>query len=224
MAIDCENESDGKCIASEFCIIDGSGILNEVKMKNRNGSSEYFIGESENSNIKKGEVKMSEDKIVKCGEVNKGAFEIATKLINMRQLDGNRMGLEDSNTNTNLISKHYSPLIVRKYNIVNGWPCWVGMICDEDLSDLDQIVNGVFDACTAEGMITNNLQQLRNVTGILSETIQVYYNGKKKNCVEGVIISLYCDKVFVQNAMGDFMNHTSCRIEYAGIMAMVPHI
>jgi hypothetical protein len=152
------------------------------------------------------------------------AKETALKLIDERMLDGNRMGINDNLTNTNLISKHYSPLTVRKFNIVNGWPLYLGLICDEDLSELDRVVNGIMDACNEKGMLSNNIQSMRNVTGILSETIQKFYNDKKKNCVEGVAILLYVDKCAIQNFFGDFMNHTSCRIEWAGIMSMLPHI
>jgi len=153
------------------------------------------------------------------------AYKIAQDLIEDRQLfDGARMGIHDAQTNTNLISKHYSPLIVRKYNIVNGWPLYIGLICDEDLSDLDGIVNGIMAACSKFGMLTNNIQSMRNVTGIISETLQQYFNAKKENCVEGVAILLYVDKCAIENFFGDFMNHTSCRIEWAGIMSMLPHI
>jgi len=150
--------------------------------------------------------------------------EIATNLIELRKLNGNRMGIEDSLTNTNLISKHYSPLIVRKLNIMNGWPLYIGMICDEDLSDLDAVVNGIFTSCKDAGMLENSIQNMRNFTGILSETLQVYYNNKKENCVEGVAILLYVDKCAIENFFGDFMNHTSCRIEWGAILSMLPHI
>ena len=81
-------------------------------------------------------------------EINKEyteSFNIAKQLISDRMLYENRMGINDDKVNTNLISKHYSPMIVRKYNIVKGWPLYIGLICDEDLSDLDHIVNGVID-------------------------------------------------------------------------------
>ena len=149
---------------------------------------------------------------------------IATRLIKERQLDGGRMGIDDDICNTNLISKHYSPLVVRKYNIINGWPMYVGLICDEDLSDLDTVVNGVISACDAAGMIDNNIQNIRNLSGILSETLITYYGNKKKHCVEGVALLLYVDKCAIENFFGDFMNHTSCRIEWAGIIGMLPHI
>lgn len=151
-------------------------------------------------------------------------YEYTKELINERKLDGNRMGIKDDLTNTNLISKHFSPMVIRKYNLVNGWPCWIGLIIDEDLSDLDKVINDTYRACNEAGMICNNIQQLRNLTGILSESITKYYNNKKENCVEGVAIALYTDKNYIQNFMGDFMNHTSCRIEWGSALAMLPHI
>jgi len=207
-------EIDPSCDATGFCKADKP--LKKVRESMCCERINETIVKNEKENVMNGKVEFVENK--------KNVKSLAKALIESRQLDGNRMGFNDDTTNTNLISKHYSPLIVRKYNIINGWPLWIGMICDEDLSDLDMVVNDVIEACEDAGMISNNIQQARNITGILSESIQLHYNSKKKNCVEGVIISLYLDKLFCQNAMGDFMNHTSCRIEYAGIMAMVPHI
>lgn len=169
---------------------------------------------------------MTERKIMANKEsVNKmDPYEVAKKLIIERTLSGNRMGVNDDLTNTNLISKHYSPLTIRKYNLVNGWPCWIGLIIDEDLSDLDMVVNKAYKACKEAGMVCNNIQQIRNITGIISETITEHYNNKKENCVEGVAITLYTDKNYVQNFMGDFMNHLSCRNEYGFALSMLPHI
>jgi hypothetical protein len=152
------------------------------------------------------------------------AKELAVKLIKDKCLHGDRMGVNDDLTNTNLISKNFSPLTVRKYNAIGMWPVWIGLIIDESLSDLDFVVNGILEACEEAGMISNNIQHLRNITGILAEGIKIYYNGKKKNCVEGIAIALYADKTYIQNFSGDFMNHTSVRIEWAGILAMLPHI
>ena len=115
-------------------------------------------------------------------------------------------------------------MCIRKYNIIMGWPLWIGLICDESLSDLDLVVNGAIQACEDAGMICNDIQQIRNITGILSETVKKHYNSKKPNCVEGIAIALYVDKNYVQNFYGDFMNHTSCRIEWAGALSMLPHI
>ncbi len=150
--------------------------------------------------------------------------QLAKKIISERTLDHGRMGINDDMTNTNLISKNFSPLTVRKYNAVGMWPCWIGLIIDESLSDLDFVVNGILEACEENGMFANDIQQIRNITGILSEGIKTYYNEKKKNCVEGIAIALYVDKNYIQNFSGDFMNHTSVRIEWAGIMAVLPHI
>jgi len=150
--------------------------------------------------------------------------ELAKKIIKERTLDHGRMGINDDMTNTNLISKNFSPLTVRKYNAIGMWPVWIGLIIDESLSDLDFVVNGILDSCEEAGMFSNDIQHIRNITGVLTEGIKVYYNSKKKNCVEGIAIALYVDKNFVQNFSGDFMNHTSCRIEWAGIMSVLPHI
>ena len=177
-------------------------------------------------NQKKKERMMTEEKKEnKIREtVEKFTKELAMNLIKERTLDHGRMGINDDMTNTNLISKNFSPLTVRKYNAVGMWPLWIGLIIDESLSDLDFVVNGILEACEENGMFANDIQQIRNITGILSEGIKIYYNGKKKNCVEGIAIALYVDKNFVQNFAGDFMNHTSCRIEWAGIMSILPHI
>jgi hypothetical protein len=152
------------------------------------------------------------------------ALDISKRLIEERQLGSGRMGINDDKTNTNLISKHYSPMIVRKYNIINGWPLYLGIIADSNLDTLDSIVNATIKQCKEAEMITNSIQNMRNLTGILSETIIEYYNQEKENCVEGVAILLYVDKCVIENFYGDFMNHTSCRIEWAGIMGMIPHI
>ena len=157
-------------------------------------------------------------------EVTSDVKKFATELIKTRNIGGGRFGIEDSMCNTNLISKHYSPLTTRKYNIINGWPMFVSMICDEDMSDIDQVVNGVIDACDEVGLIGNNVQNLRNITGILSETILKHYNTKKKNCVEGIYILLICDKVYVCNAFGDMMNHEKCLNEIMGVYNLAPHV
>lgn len=157
-------------------------------------------------------------------KIKEEASKIAARLINERQLDNGRMGINDDLTNTNLISKHYSPMIVRKYNIINGWPLYLGIIADSNLNNLDSIVNSVIKQAKKAGMLTNSIQNMRNLTGILSETIIEYYNAEKDNCVEGVAIMLYVDKCVIENFFGDYMNHTSCRIEWAGILGIIPHI
>ena len=152
--------------------------------------------------------------------------EIAKQLIEERKLYGNRMGINDDLCNTNLISKNYSPMFIRKYNLtaLNNWPLYVSMICDEDISDIDKVVNGAIKAYEDAGLIGNNLQSMRNLTGIISETLSKYYNNKKENCVEGIAITLYIDKAYIQNFCGDYMNHAQCRSEYTSALNMMTQI
>jgi hypothetical protein len=163
---------------------------------------------------------VDKESVVKKNET----YEIAKNLIKERQLSGNRMGINDDLTNTNLISKNFSPLFIRKYNIINGWPLYISMIVDEDVSDIDSVVNSVVTACKDSGMLENNLQSMRNFTGILSETLITHYNKKKENCVEGVGILLAIDKAMISSLYGDHMNHTMCRNEFYSILNMMPHI
>jgi len=151
---------------------------------------------------------------------------IAEKLIGERQLAGKRMGMNDDGCNTNLISKNYSPMFIRKFNAtaVTNWPMYISMICDEDVSDIDMVVNGALDAYEEAGLIGNDLQAMRNLTGIVSETLSRYYNAKKKNCVEGIAITLYVDKAYIQSLSGDFMNHGQCRAEYTAALNMMTQI
>lgn len=153
-------------------------------------------------------------------------IEIAKELIKIRQLAGNRMGLNDDLCNTNLISKHYSPMFIRKYNAaaLSNWPLFVSMICDENVESIDSVVNGAIKAYEEAGLFGNNLQSMRNFTGILSETLSLYYNDKKENCVEGIAITLYIDKAYIQNFSGDFMNCFLCRAEYSAALIMMTQI
>lgn len=151
------------------------------------------------------------------------AEKIATELIDKRKLSGNRMGINDDLCNTNLISKNYSPMFIRKFNptCLNNWPLYISMICDEDISDIDKVVNGALKSCEEIGLIGNNLQNMRNFTGIISETLSKYYNSKKENCVEGIAITLYIDKSYIQNFTGDYMNHSMVRSEYTQALLML---
>jgi len=167
-----------------------------------------------------------EGKRVNMGIERRRALDIASRLIKDRQLCGNRMGLNDDLCNTNLISKNYSPMFIRKFNAscLNNWPLYISMICDEDISDIDKVVNGALKAYDDAGLVNNNLQSMRNLTGILSETISKYYNSIKENCVEGIAITLYVDKAYIQNFTGDYMNHAQCRAEYTSALLMMTQI
>lgn len=161
-------------------------------------------------------------------ETKKGndSYEVSKRLIKERQLVGGRMGINDDLCNTNLISKNYSPMFIRKFNATSlcNWPLYVSMICDEDVSDIDQVVNGVLRAYTEAGLMQNNLQSMRNLTGIISETLSKYYHNKKENCVEGIAVTLYIDKAYIQSFTGDYMNHAQCRSEYTSALMMMTQI
>jgi hypothetical protein len=126
--------------------------------------------------------------------------------------------------NTNLISKQYSPMIIRKYNIASGWPVYIGIICDYSLSELDDVVNKYSEQAKNLGYLSNDIQMIRNFAGFLTDSIQEHYNALKINCVEGVAVFIYVDKCAVSSLYGDFMNHNACRQEFYFILNTLPHI
>jgi len=130
------------------------------------------------------------------------------------------VGLKEVNTSTRLLGKNYSPLIVRKYQM-HGWPLFISLICDISLSDLDNVVYN-FDSDW--GDIKDDIQEVRNYTGALSECILDHYNMKKRGCVEGVAVLWYIDKCFISSLYGDFMVHASCKQELYAIINTLPHI
>ena len=113
---------------------------------------------------------------------------------------------------TKLVDKHYSPLVIRKYTHW-GFPIYVALITDDDLSDLDTVVVEFMN--TNKKDWTNNIQGLRNLAGRMTEYLNVFYTKS-----EGVAVIFYVDKMFVSSLMGDFMNHTSCRVELYGLLNM----
>ena len=114
---------------------------------------------------------------------------------------------------TKLIDKHYSPLVIRKYTHW-GFPIYIGLITDDDLSNLDDVVVGFMNTNKDEGWV-NNIQKLRNLAGAMTEYLNEYYRR-----TEGVAVVFYVDKCFISSLHGDFMNHTSCRIEFYGLLNM----
>lgn len=131
--------------------------------------------------------------------------------------------IDDSKTATRLLEKNYSPMIIRRYNAKN-WPMFVAIICDYDLTDLDEVVVGVMDEWEKMGLFTNEIQKLRNFTGYLSDSITKYYNAKKKGCVEGVAIIAYFDKIAISSLTNDFMSCTNCKIELFNLLTMMTQI
>jgi hypothetical protein len=134
------------------------------------------------------------------------------------------MKLSSKKVATKLLDKHYSPMIVRKYQVKEGWPLFVGIICDESLSDLDEVVHASLEKCRENGMMQNDIQSLRDVTGFVSQNIIDYYDKKKTGCVEGVAVLWYCDKMWISSLFGDFMTHLSCKLELYQIINTMPHV
>jgi len=131
------------------------------------------------------------------------------------------MGRNDDSVSTRLLDKNYSPLIVRKY-MTEGWPMYIGLICDVSLSDLDKVVLGVLDE--HKDMLVNDIQSLRNITGVLSDALLTHYDSVKRGCVEGIAVLFYADKTFISSLWGDFMTHGSCKQELYFIINTLPHI
>jgi hypothetical protein len=123
-----------------------------------------------------------------------------------------RIGLNDDEVSTKLLDKNFSPMIIRKYTRI-GFPLYVHIICDQNLDDLDTIVHDCIDMCRKDGILKNNIQSLRNFTGVLSDYINNHYDNIKRGCVESLGIIFYADKILISSLSGDAMNHFSCREE-----------
>lgn len=120
---------------------------------------------------------------------------------------------KDDKVFTKLIDKHFSPLVIRKYTHW-GFPIYIGMITDNDLTDFDKVVVDFMNEHAKEGWV-NNVQTLRNFAGALTEYLNILYEK-----TEGVAVVFYVDKMFISSLHGDFMNHTSCRIEFYSLLTM----
>ena len=118
----------------------------------------------------------------------------------------------ENNTFTKLVDKQYSPLVIRKYTHW-GFPIYVGLITDNDLTDLDDVVTEYIKNNIEQWV--NNVQKLRNFAGALCDHLNTVYEK-----TEGVAVVFYVDKCFISSLYGDFMNHTSCRIEFYGLLNM----
>lgn len=128
---------------------------------------------------------------------------------------------DDSSTNTRLLDKHWSPLIVRKYQ-KEGWPMFVGIICDANLDDLDSKVNEISEE--GKQFLDGGIQGVRNFCGFLSDELFKHYDSQKKGCLEGLAVLWYVDKMFCSSLFGDFMVHASCKQELFGIINTLPHV
>jgi len=114
---------------------------------------------------------------------------------------------------TKLVDKHHSPLVIRKYTHW-GFPIYIALIVDENISDLDEIVVAFMKANKETGWV-ENIQSIRDLAGELTEHLNDHYDS-----AEGVGVIFYVDKMFVSSLHGDFMNHTSCRIELYSLLTM----
>lgn len=115
---------------------------------------------------------------------------------------------------TELITKNFSPLVIRKRHIW-GWPLYVGMICDDNLSDIDQVIIDFKN----KNSRPKNIQEIRNFTGGLNELlIEKYPN------TEGAAVVWYVDKCMISSLWGDFMTHNMCRNEFYTLLQMMCHV
>jgi len=114
---------------------------------------------------------------------------------------------------TKLVGKNYSPLIIRRYSL----PIlhFVAIISDNDLSDLDNVVRDFWK----KNKLVNDIQALRNLAGILSDTIIEHYEK-----VEGVAVIFVADKMVISSLAGDFMNHEQCRIELYSLLNFMTNV
>ena len=172
--------------------------------------------------------------------------------VNMSEQANAGMTRDDSTTATRLLDKNWSPLIVRKYQM-EGWPMYIGIICDANLNDLDKFVYDIVDTLFREveiekqveyevegvvkteiikinkripikGFMDGTIQGVRNTCGLLGDRLVEKYNIVKRGVAEGVIVCWYVDKMFCSSAYGDFMTHTKCAMEFYQIVNTLPHI
>jgi hypothetical protein len=153
----------------------------------------------------------------------KAVMEVKNEGVNMGKEANAGFCMDDSKTATRLLQKQWSPLIVRKYYVAN-WPCWVGIICDCNLNDLDQVVLNAIDEAKEYGFLNGNIQDVRNFCGFLSDKIDKHYDSIKRGSVEGLAIAWYVDKCFCSSLSKDHMVHKSCRDEFYSIIKTLPHI
>lgn len=130
---------------------------------------------------------------------------------------------DDSQTSTRLLDKNFSPLVVRKYQM-EGWPMFIGIICDANLNDLDDVVYDIMEEAKNLEFINGTIQGHRNVCGLMSDRLVKHYNQIKRGVMEGNCVFWYTDKCAISSAYGDLMTHTKCAMEFYSILQMLPHI
>ena len=113
---------------------------------------------------------------------------------------------------TKLVDKHYSPMVIRKTTKL-GFPIYVALITDDNLSDLDDQMNVYIDE--ARKGWTDDVQKIRNFAGGFVQHLLEFYPR-----TEGAAVIVYADKMFVSSLHGDLMTHISCKIELFGLLTM----
>src|SRR5262247_533003 len=94
---------------------------------------------------------------------------------------------------TRLIDKHYSPLVVRKTSKW-GFPVWVTLITDDDLSNLDDVIETFMDeVAKADEKFYSNIQKMRNVAGAFVQRLIDTYPRR----MEGAAVVIYADKAWI---------------------------
>lgn len=142
---------------------------------------------------------------------------------NMGEQANNGLARDDSTTATRLLDKHWSPLIVRKYQM-EGWPLFISLICDVNLNDLDETVYRIHMEAVDLQFVNGTIQGSRNYCGYMSDKLKEHYDNIKRGCVEGIAVLWYIDKCFISSLYGDFMVHGSCKQELFAIINTLPHI
>lgn len=114
---------------------------------------------------------------------------------------------------TRLTEKAYSPLVIRKITKF-GFPIYVGIITDDDIDTLDQVVVEFIRGNLTKWK-SDSIQDKRWLAGALCDKLTGVF-GK----TEGVAVTLYIDKTCISSLFGDFMNHAMCRQEYYFLLNM----
>ena len=142
--------------------------------------------------------------------------------VNMGEQANAGMVRDDSSTATRLLDKNWSPLVVRKYQM-EGWPMFIGIICDANLDDLDTVVYDIMDEVKELGFL-GTIQGHRNACGLISDRLVEHYNKIKRGVMEGNCVFWYTDKCAISSAYGDLMTHNKCAMEFYSILQMMRHI
>jgi hypothetical protein len=95
----------------------------------------------------------------------------------------------------------------------------VAIICDQDLSSLDDAVMYFVKKHNPKHL--NGIQDIRNFCGNLSNYIIQELNDKKFGCAEGVAVIAYWDKCLCSSLYGDSMTHGQCRLELFTLLNMM---